>query len=108
MLEKKPERRGWMQRLSDRWGVSPLRVVLILIVFACTGLTILFLKKPIVAYFAGDGEQPLLFTILYYILILPVYNLFLLAYGTLFGQFRFFWEFEKRFLRRIFGSRKAS
>ncbi|MBX2972955.1 MAG: diacylglyceryl transferase [Flavobacteriales bacterium] len=94
-----------MQRLGERWGVSPVRVVLILVVFACTGFTILFLKKPIVAYFAGDGEQPLLFTILYYILILPVYNLFLLIYGALFGQFRFFWEFEKRFFSRIFGRR---
>jgi hypothetical protein len=34
-------------------------------------------------------------------LILPVYNVFLLLYGSLFGQFRFFWEFEKRFFNRI-------
>lgn len=94
-----------MNRLGQRWGVSPVRVVLILVVFACTGTTILFLKKPIVAYFVGEGEQPLLFTILYYILILPVYNVFLLIYGALFGQFRFFWEFEKRFLMRCFGKR---
>jgi hypothetical protein len=30
-----------------------------------------------------------------------VYNLMLLMYGYLFGQFRFFWEFEKRFFQRI-------
>ncbi len=107
MLEKKPERRGWMQRLSDRWGVSPGRVLVILLVFACTGFTVLFLKRPIVAYFSGDGEQPLLFAVLYYILILPVYNVILLIYGALFGQFRFFWEFEKRFFGRIFGRKKG-
>ena len=41
-------------------------------------------------------------TVLYYLLILPVYNGLLLAYGFLFGQFQFFWEFEKRFMSRIF------
>lgn len=97
-----------MQRLSIRWGVSPWRVVLILSVFACTGFTVLLLKRPIVAYFIGDGEQPLLFTIVYYVLILPVYNLFLLIYGALFGQFRFFWEFEKRFFGRLFRRRSRS
>jgi len=100
-----PERTGWMQRLADRWGVGPGRVLVILLVFACTGFTVLFLKKPVVAYFAGGGEQPLLFAILYYVLILPVYNVFLLIYGALFGQFAFFWAFEKRFFARLFGKK---
>src|SRR5690606_37483556 len=95
----------WMQRLSDRWGVSPGRVIVILIVFACTGFTVMFLKRPVVAFFAGDGDQPLLFSILYYLLILPVYNVILLFYGAIFGQFRFFWEFEKRFFRRLSGKK---
>ncbi|MBX2979035.1 MAG: diacylglyceryl transferase [Flavobacteriales bacterium] len=94
-----------MDRLAQRWGVTPSRVLVILLVFACTGFTVLFLKRPVVAYFAGEGEQPLLFSILYYVLILPVYNVILLVYGALFGQFRFFWEFEKRFFRRITGKK---
>lgn len=94
---------GWMARLAKRWNVSPARVLVILLVFACTGFTVLFLKRPIVAYFVGSGEQSLLFSILYYVLILPVYNLILLIYGFLFGQFKFFWEFEKRFFNRITG-----
>lgn len=101
------ERKGWMDRLSARWGVSPGRVLLILLVFACTGFTVLFLKRPIVAYFVGGGDQPALFTVLYYVLILPVYNLFLLIYGALFGQFKFFWAFEKRFFGRLFGRKSA-
>lgn len=81
------------------------RAVLILLVFVCTGFTVMFLKRPVVTWFSGDGRQPLLFSVLYYILILPVYNAFLLLYGALFGQFRFFWEFEKRFFGRLFGRR---
>lgn len=96
-----------MQRLSARWGVSTGRVLVILLVFACTGFTVLFLKRPILALFTENEEQPLLFTVLYYVLILPVYNMLLLIYGALFGQFRFFWEFEKRFFRRMFGRKSA-
>ena len=95
--------RNWVARLRKRWGVGTGQVFVILLVFACTGFTVLFLKKPVVAYFAGDGEQPLLFSVLYYVLILPVYNAILLVYGFLFGQFRFFWEFEKRFFGRMLG-----
>lgn len=92
----------WFQRLQARWGVDARRAVIILVVFACTGFTVLFLKRPLTEWVAGDGEKPLWFSILYYVLILPFYNLLLLAYGAVFGQFRFFWEFEKRFFRRIF------
>lgn len=66
----------------------------------------MFLKRPVVTWFSGEGQQPLLFSVLYYILILPVYNAFLLLYGAVFGQFRFFWEFEKRFFNKLFGRRR--
>lgn len=104
--ERTPPVKGWMARLGKRWGVGPGRVVLILLVFACTGFTVMFLKRPVVALFTEEGDQPLLFSILYYILILPVYNLILLVYGALFGQFKFFWAFEQRFFGRILGGRK--
>lgn len=106
MGEEAEQRPGWFQRLQKRWNVSAQQAVLILLAFACTGFTVMFLKKPVVAYFTG-GEQNLIFTIIYYILILPVYNLILLVYGFLFGQFKFVWEFEKRFFGRLFGSRKS-
>ena len=98
---------GWLHRLAGRWGVGVGRAVLILIVFACTGFTVMFLKRPVVAFFTEqEGGTPLLFSILYYILILPFYNVVLLIYGALLGQFAFFWAFEKRFFKRILGRRK--
>lgn len=100
------EQGTWRDRLAKRWGVSSARVLIILLVFACTGFTVMFLKRPLVAWASGaDGEQPLLFSVLYYVLILPFYNLVLLVYGALLGQFRFFWDFEKRFFGRMFGGR---
>ena len=95
------EKKSWVQKLQKRWGVSASQVFIILLVFACTGFTVMFLKKPIVALFTENGEQPLLFSVIYYILILPIYNLILLIYGFIFGQFKFFWAFEKRFFKRM-------
>lgn len=95
---------SWIQKLQERWKVrNAFQVIVILLVFACTGFTVLFLKRPLFAYWFADGIRPLWAGILYYILILPVYNVLLLFYGIVFGQFQFFWDFEKRFFKRIFG-----
>lgn len=94
---------NWIEKLKNRWQLkSAGQVVVVLIVFACTGFTILFLKKPILTLLAGEEGNSTLASILYYIFILPLYNVVLLAYGFLFGQFKFFWEFEKRFMERFF------
>jgi hypothetical protein len=72
------------------------------VVFACTGFTVLFIKKPLLTWLAGEEGNSTLATVLYYIFILPLYNILLLGYGFLFGQFSFFWQFEKRFMERFF------
>ena len=98
-----PANMSWVEKLQKRWGVNYLQVFIILFVFALTGTTILLLKKPVVGFFTENGESNALFSIIYYILILPIYNLVLLIYGFIFGQFAFFWEFEKKMLLRIKG-----
>jgi hypothetical protein len=96
---------GWINKLKKRWGLtSAFQVIIVLIVFACTGTTVLLIKRPLFVYWFPDGDKPLWATIAYYVLILPVYNVFLLIYGFIFGQFNFFWEFEKRFFTRIFSA----
>lgn len=93
----------WTERLRTRWQLkSGWQVVFVLIVFACTGFTVLFVKPYIMRLFTGSEESETLGTVLYYILILPLYNIILLGYGFLFGQFDFFWRFEKRFFSRLF------
>ena len=93
---------SWMEKLKQRWNLSAFQVVIVLVVFACTGFTVLFIKKPILHFLVGAQGDSTIASILYYLLILPLYNVILLAYGFLFGQFNFFWEFEKRFFNRIF------
>lgn len=92
-------------RLKERWGVKgTFQVVIILIVFACTGTTVALIARPLLHSIFTPNEVPTWATVLYYVLILPIYNIFLLLYGLVFGQFKFFWAFEKRFFKRIFGS----
>jgi hypothetical protein len=99
---------GFINKLMQRWKVgSPTQVVIILVVFACTGFSVMFLKKPILGWFSSDLESnKTLFSILYYIFIFPVYNILLLFFGFVFGQFQFFWEFEKNFFRKISGRKE--
>lgn len=97
---------AWIEKLKLRWNVNSVwQVVIILVVFACTGFTVLFLKRPILAAL-GQGNDKTLITVLYYIFILPIYNILLLGYGFIFGQFKFFWEFEKRMFGRLFNRSK--
>lgn len=99
------KRPGWISKLQNRWQVSATQVILILIVFACTGFTVMFLKRPLLLWIGA--EDSVWATVAYYILILPLYNAILLVYGFVFGQFRFFLEFEKRFFSRIFRRSKG-
>lgn len=97
----------WSDRLKERWNVqSTFQVVVILVVFACTGTTVALLARPLLHAIFTPAAVPLWATVAYYVLILPIYNAFLLFYGFIFGQFRFFWNFEKRFFSRIFGARR--
>ncbi|MDZ4716631.1 MAG: DUF6787 family protein [Cytophagales bacterium] len=98
---------NFTDKLKARWNVkSTGQVVIILVVFAFTGTTVALIAKPLLRTLFSPNEVPLWATIAYYIFILPLYNLLLLFYGFLFGQFGFFWDFEKRFFARIFGVKK--
>ncbi|MFT5619189.1 MAG: hypothetical protein ACI85I_002431 [Arenicella sp.] len=95
---------NWIEKLKTRWEVkSGWQVLAILLVFTLTGFSSLYVKKPIYALLDIDattlnGWQKF-FSVIF--ITLPVYQVLLLFYGTILGQFRFFWEFEKRTLSRI-------
>ena len=107
MTESKP---NFLERLQSKWKLESLvQVVLVLIVFALTGFTILFIKKPIFDLLGISMERGGFWkTVLYLVLVLPLYQIILLIWGFIFGQFRFFWEKEKEFVRLVTGRRKKS
>ncbi|MES2618403.1 MAG: DUF6787 family protein [Bacteroidota bacterium] len=89
---------SFIEKLKKRWQVtSAVQVILILIVFACTGCSII----PIKHFLGINAESSTTVRVLFYIGVFPIYNILLLCYGFLFGQYRFFINFEKRFFNRI-------
>lgn len=93
-----------MASFKERWNIkSNWQVFIILVVFAVTGSTSAYISKPILALF-GITKQTVsewIYYPLYIILIFPVYQILLVGYGFLFGQFKFFWAFEKKMLRNL-------
>ena len=97
-------------KLKQRWNIkSNFQVIIILVVFAITGSTTVYLKKLIFDWVGINAETPLVIKVVFYVVvILAVYNVLLLIIGFLFGQFRFFWEFEKKFFSRLLFRKKKS
>ncbi|GAB1453658.1 hypothetical protein MASR2M47_37140 [Draconibacterium sp.] len=98
------------EKLKIRWNIqSNFQVVIILLVFAITGSTTVVVKKAVFDLIQITSETALWIKIpVYIIVILAVYNFLLLVVGFLFGQFRFFWEFEKKFFSRLLFRRKQT
>ena len=93
----------WIEKLKERWEVNSVwQVVVIMTVFACTGFSVLYIKQPLFDLAGITPETSAWIRIPFYLLpILPAYQVLLLAYGFIFGQFRFFWNFEKKMLSRL-------
>lgn len=83
------------QKLKMRWQVnSNLQVVMILLVFAITGFSVLFIKKPVFNWCGYHHIENTWLKVLVYIAIMyPLYNVLLFIVGTLLGQYRFFSRF---------------
>ena len=82
---------------------SNFQLLIILIVFAITGSLSLYLSEFILNFLnVNQLNMNILFYWFLRILILfPVYQLLLILIGSLFGQFSYFWKFEKKFLKKI-------
>lgn len=95
-------------RLKQRWNIkSNCQLVVILLVFSVTGTASVFTKKYIMA-FLGIAQPPHFIgkLLLFIFITLPAYQVLLLFFGFVFGQFKFFYAFEKRMFSR-FGRKKS-
>ena len=93
-----------MKKLKERWGVtSNKQIVIIFLVFAITGFSSLQLAKPFLTLIGiPDTFEPhWLYRVLRLLLIFPIYQVLLVIVGFIFGQFSFFWNFEKKMLERL-------
>lgn len=98
-----------MEKLKQRWGItSNFQLVVIFVVFAITGSSSVYVAKPFLVLIglARDNFPEAwwggtIYWTLRILLIFPFYQILLVIYGWLFGQFKFFWGFEKKMLSRM-------
>jgi hypothetical protein len=98
------------ERLQQKWKVNGWQLFCILCVFAVTGTLTAYLSKIIPAWL---GMTSLTLWVWKLMLRLAIfffgYQFILLTVAFFFGQFRFFWIYEKKILRwlvAIFTGRK--
>lgn len=88
------------KKLQQHWGVNGWRVFLILCTFAVTGTFTAWVSKGITQWI--DVEK---FSFIWWLLKIAVlligYQAFILFFGFCFGQFSFFWKYEKKILARM-------
>ena len=93
-----------MANLKQRWNLkNNWQLVVIILVFALTGSTAAMLSKPILNWLgiSKDTHHLALYIPLYIVIIFPIYQVLLVSIGFIFGQFQFFWNFEKKMLRAM-------
>ena len=90
-----------LNKLKTRWGInSNLQILKIFIVFGITGSTAAWLSEPICNFFGinTDNLNIIIYWFARIILITVVYQFILIFVALLFGEFKFFWRFVKKFI----------
>lgn len=92
-----------LEKLKQRWNIkSNVQLVLIFLAFALTGSASLYVRKAVFGWIGITSDTSLWIKVPMYILIIfPSYQVLFLIIGSLFGQFRFAWEFEKKVFSRF-------
>ena len=93
-----------MQKMIKVFHASSLsHLVIIFSVFAITGSLSVTVTEPIIQFI--NLKSFIIFYPFYLIvkilIILICYNILLITFGTLAGQFKYFFNMQKKFLRRL-------
>jgi hypothetical protein len=93
-----------VNKLKERWGIeSNFQIAIIFIVFAITGSTASYIGKPILGFLniTPDTFHTVLYWTIRIVILFIMYQFLLVFFGWLFGQHKFFWNFEKKMLSRF-------
>ena len=81
---------------------SNFQLFISFLVFGITGSLSVVLGKYVLIKLVGESFMDNdFYWIIRIIIIFPLYQILLIIIGTLFGQFRYFWEIEKKILARM-------
>jgi len=93
-----------MKKLKEKWGItSNFQLLIIFLAFSVTGSLSLWVAKPLLDFIGLDKTtlSSWVFWPIRILIIFPIYQILIVLVGALFGQFKFFWNFEKKMLYRL-------
>ena len=93
-----------IEKLINKFKANSIRhLFIIFIIFALSGSGSLFISSPILIVLGLDKLITFypLYIFVRIILIIPIYQFILIIIASLFGEFKYFWKFEKKFLQRL-------
>ncbi|MBT3587014.1 MAG: hypothetical protein HN507_00025 [Flavobacteriaceae bacterium] len=92
------------KKLEKKWELTyRWEMIRVFIVFAITGSSSAIVGRPFlkIVGITNDNLQPVLYWILYILIGFIFYQILLITIAWLFGQFKFFWNFEKKMIRKM-------
>jgi formyltetrahydrofolate-dependent phosphoribosylglycinamide formyltransferase len=91
-----------LNKLQQKWKVTGPQLILILCTFAVTGSLTAYISRSITSWVGFDESTAMAWKILLRLSILVFgYQVIILIVSFFFGQFSFFWNYEKKILKRM-------
>ena len=86
---------------------STYQLIIVFIVFSISGSLSVIVSGPIIEFMNIRSliSYDFLFLIIRILILFPIYQIILIFIGTLFGQFKYFWKFEKKFWNKILNNK---
>jgi formyltetrahydrofolate-dependent phosphoribosylglycinamide formyltransferase len=89
-------------KLKDKWGLSTQTFWIVFIAFGLTGTTTAFLTRYVTQWLGMDANSEWYYRLgVRLFMLLFGYQVILLTYGFLLGQWAFFWKYELKLLRKL-------
>ena len=91
------------ERLKKKWNIkNNFDFTLIMIVFSLAGMNVSLCRKPLFHLLGVQRDTAFwIKTLVYLAFVFPTYQLSLLVYGFILGQFDFFWKKQKALVQLI-------
>ena len=82
---------------------SVYQLIIVFLVFAISGSLSVYVSEPVLNLlnYKEYVSNKIIQTFLRLLIIFPIYQIILLGVGAVFGEFQYFWDFEKRFWKRF-------
>ena len=93
-----------LNSLKKKWKIkSNFQFLIIMLVFSITGSLTLYIVDPLLLFLniSDDNFSNFQYWFFRIFIVFPTYQVLLIIIGSIFGQFSFFWNFEKKMLSRF-------